>query len=110
MKWQQGRQGTGYEKLLLFQSRRLMCDVWLLRSSPGVAIPEHVDSVPGYRHYRANVILRPALVGGRFLADDWIVNWSRLKIFRSDKPHSVSAIDAGTRLVLSFGLCLKETT
>jgi hypothetical protein len=108
MKWVRGRLGTGYDKLSLFQSRRLMCDAWLLRSKEGVEIPPHVDVVPGYRHYRINVILKAATGGGVFSADYALVNLARLKVFRSDRLHAVSPIASGSRLVLSIGICLKD--
>ncbi len=109
MTWEKGRQGTGYEKLRLFSSGRLRLDAWLLRAGPGVAVPSHVDPVfEGLAHWRANVILRPAESGGEFSGDHVLVDWPRLKVFRSDRPHQVSRITAGRRLVLSFGAAVRD--
>ncbi len=108
MKWEQGRQGTGYEKLKLFSSTRLGCDLWLLRSGPGIAVPWHKDRIPNRRHFRANIILRQAKRGGVFNASRVIVDLPRLKVFRSDDWHAVTAVEAGRRLVLSFGIALSE--
>ncbi len=113
--WELGRQNTGYAKMLLAQCKFpkligkyvLGFDLYLLKYPAGTEIPEHVDKVANYRHYRVNVILKNAKSGGEFKAAETIVDWRRLKIFPSDKPHSVAKIIEGTRYLLSFGTCLK---
>jgi hypothetical protein len=107
-RWERGRQGTGYWKLKLFSSTMLMVDMWLLWYAVGVGIPTHSDPIPGYKHYRLNLILWQARAGGHFLADWPILNCPRLKVFRSDHPHSVSRVERGVRVVLSVGLGWKE--
>lgn len=59
MKWENGRQGIGYEKLLLLESKRFKFDVYLLRFSPFTIIRDHTDPAPeGYKHYRWNWMLK----------------------------------------------------
>ena len=108
-RWCGGRQGTGYQKMLLFRSQWLKCDLWLLRSSVGVEVPDHCDAAPaGFAHWRMNVVLRQARRGGIFSGDDVRVNWPRLKVFRSDRPHRVTTIEEGRRLILSAGVLHRE--
>jgi 2OG-Fe(II) oxygenase superfamily len=105
LRWEVGRQGTGYEKMLLATARwPLPFDCYLLRYRPGSSIPFHTDPVDGRRHYRLNVVLRRA-VGGAFELDGapiWRVG--RAVLFRPDLGrHAVSMVDRGTRYVLSIG-------
>lgn len=105
MRWQQGRQGTGYRKLLLARGRRF--DLWLLHFPTGSHVPEHRDAVTRGRHVRVNLVLRQAASGGEFRCAQPIVDWSRLKVFRSDLcEHAVTRIKRGNRWVLSFGVKL----
>lgn len=105
--WQKGRQGTGYEKLPLLVSKRFGFDVYLLRYRPGAYIPWHLDPVPGKRHYRLNLVLKKAKLGG----DCYYQNArgeskfaGRLHFFRPDVvPHRVSAVNGSVRYVLSIG-------
>lgn len=107
-RWRQGRQGTGYEKLLLATAPwPVPFDLYLLRFREGIEVPWHVDqSKPGQRHYRLNVTLRPALAGGRFETKDGrpIVSLGWLALFRPDRvTHAQTRIDRGTQLMLSLG-------
>jgi hypothetical protein len=108
IKWQSGRQGTGYEKL------KLLCfepyvDAWLLRYRPDAHIPPHRDPVDGRKHYRLNIVLSKA-VGGKFHTQEYIFNlWERVILFRPDEnTHYVSKIVSGTRYVLSIGVAFNE--
>lgn len=106
--WRPGRRKTGYHNMLLLQWRwPILWDLYLLRFGPGSHAPEHLDEVPGYRHYRINLILRQAKRGGEFISDHCLYNGARLKVFRSDRPHKVTKVEQGTRYVLSLGICLK---
>ena len=109
LKWQSGRQSSGYEKLLLLTNPFIIpFDCYLLRFREGAAIAEHTDPVDGKKHYRVNVILRAAIEGGEFICNNTIINWSRLKLFRPDlAPHAVTPVSKGTRYVLSIGWVLK---
>lgn len=114
--WEQGRQNTGYYKMLLayckfpawIRKYVLGFDLYLLWYPEGTEIPEHVDEVKGYRHYRVNVVLKRCKSGGEFQTNHAIIDWSWLKIFPSDQPHSVTKILKGTRCLLSFGICFKH--
>ncbi len=103
LRWQRGRQDTGYEKLrLLFLG---FFDVYLLRYPEGSYVPEHQDHVRyPHRHYRFNFVLRRAKEGGEFVCGKTIFRWWRAVFFRADKyPHWVTPIVRGTRWVLSIG-------
>lgn len=59
MNWVEGRQGGGYYKLKLFESKRFKFDVYLLKFTPGCQINGHKDpSVEGHDHHRLNLILK----------------------------------------------------
>jgi hypothetical protein len=108
MKWQEGRQGSGYQKLKLFESKWLKCDVYLLKFPTGSAIDYHYDQVKGYQHSRINVILKKAKKGGKFYIEG-LAGYprfikSRVVWFRPDIDyHGVTPIEEGTRYVLSIG-------
>ena len=56
-----------------------------------------------------NIVLKHAKGGGVFACQKAIINWPRIKLFRPDlSEHSVSAVEMGTRLVLSIGWIRKE--
>lgn len=102
MRWEAGRQGTGYRKLRLHQGSRW--DAYLIDYPPGHGIPRHTDPVPGRRHLRINLAMRTG--GSRLSADSPLLSVAnRLEVFWSDRPHSVSA-GRGRRLVLSIGVAL----
>lgn len=100
--WQKGRQETGYDKFTLISF--WFFDAHLIYYPTGSHIPPHVDQVPSGKHYRVNIVLRPAKEGGEFVCNEVFINWSWLKFFRPDlHEHSVSVINKGTRLIFSFG-------
>ena len=105
LRWERGRQGTGYEKCLLLTGLwPLPFDLYLLRYRVGQGIPPHNDPVEGYRHFRANLILRRGAEGGHFHCADPLFSCSRLYVFRSDlSTHAVDPMVRGTRYVLSLG-------
>lgn len=109
-KWQQGRQGTGYAKMLLARCRKpVPFDLWLLRYREGSYIDWHHDPVEGKMHYRINVVLKKAKAGGEFESEDRpLFGSSRVVLFRPDQNrHRVRLIKGGTRYVLSFGWVTK---
>ena len=107
-RWQRGRQGTGYEKMLLLTGRfPLPFDLYLLRYRQGQGITPHTDPVPTGRHFRANLVLTRGKGGGQFTCQNPIFSSARLSIFRSDiSEHAVSPVQGGTRYVLSLGWLL----
>ncbi len=108
-RWQKGRQKSGYDKMLLAQSLRpLPFDMYILRFPEGSEIAPHTDPVSLGRHYRLNIVLIPAKIGGEFFCATPIFENSRIKFFRPDAcEHSVSKVEEGTRYVLSIGWILK---
>lgn len=106
LSWQRGRQVANYAKLLLFETFHF--DAYLLYYPSEAYLPVHTDIVPGYYHYRCNIILREPKIGGDFSCDYPILIFKRIKIFRSDEPHSMTCIDKGRRVVLSLGFIKKR--
>lgn len=104
-----GRLGTGYRKMTLFSSKRLGCDLHILWFPRGSHTPVHVDPVSDRRHYRANIVLKNAIVGGHFESSGVIYKIDkRLYVFRPDiELHGVSRVAYGSRWVLSFGFVRK---
>jgi hypothetical protein len=102
MRWEQGRQGTGYRKLLL--RRGSNWDLWVLDYPVGTSIPRHTDPLPNKkRHFRANI----RLLGEEDLFEgESLFRLGRLVVFRPDiMPHAVSQVRR-RRVLLSFGIAL----
>ena len=109
--WQEGRQGTGYFKMLLLQSKRfLLFDVWLLKYPLGAFIPTHTDPIPNKRHFRLNIVLSklPQTSNRKgFEATHVLFETQRMVLFRPDiTPHSVLEVMERPRYVLSIGWAL----
>ncbi|GAA6153656.1 hypothetical protein [Pseudoteredinibacter isoporae] len=104
-RWQKGRRGSGYDKMLLAGAYwPLPFDIYLLRFPEGSDIPVHKDTVKTGRHYRLNIVLKQARRGGEFFCEAAIYDHARLKLFRPDiSEHSVSRVERGSRYVLSVG-------
>jgi hypothetical protein len=97
-RWQPGRQGTGYRKLLVAQGRRW--DLYVLDYPPGTSVPTHTDPVTGRNHWRANLVLR----GEDAFDGEALLRLGPLVVFRPDvTPHGVKRVGR-RRLVLSFGI------
>lgn len=107
LRWKEGRQGTGYEKMLLATAKwPIPFDLYLLRYGEGAFVSPHIDPVPGHRHFRLNIFLKNAKFGGRFDLGVGKAIWShpRAQLFRPDiYTHSVTKVLKGTRYVLSLG-------
>lgn len=105
MKWERGRQGTGYEKIRLASSNwPLPFDVYILRYRTGAHIPLHTDPNPLGQHWRCNITLWKAAEGGEYFEWDAGTRPRRIRVFRPDKtPHGVKPVVKGTRYVLSIG-------
>ena len=108
LRWQRGRQGTGYDKMLLLTARwPLPFDSYLLRYPEGTEIPPHTDPVQQGRHYRLNLILKAPRSGGKFVCASPLYASARIKLFRPDaSEHSVTRVVGGSRYVLSVGWVL----
>ena len=107
-RWQRGRQGTGYDKMLLLTAPwPIPFDSYLLRYPDGSEIPPHSDPVANGRHYRLNIVLSAPDSGGEFLCSNPIYESKRIKLFRPDAcEHSVTRVIGGSRYVLSIGWVL----
>lgn len=104
-RWQPGRQGSGYDKMLLLAGTwPLPFDSYLIRYPDGSSIPPHTDPVQQGRHYRLNIILKSPRSGGEFVCDRPIYASARIKLFRPDQcEHQVTKVQGGSRYVLSIG-------
>lgn len=104
-RWQRGRQGSGYDKMLLLTAAwPLRFDSYLIRYPAGSQIPPHTDPVQAGRHYRLNVVLKASPSGGAFICKAPIYASGRIKLFRPDvSQHSVTQVVGGSRYVLSIG-------
>jgi hypothetical protein len=107
-RWQRGRQGTGYDKMLLLTAPwPVPFDSYLIRYPEGSEIPPHTDPVTAGRHYRLNIILKAPASGGEFVCATPLYESKRIKLFRPDAcPHSVTRVVGGSRYVLSVGWVL----
>ncbi len=107
-RWQKGRQGTGYDKMLLVAAPwPAPFDCYLIRYPEGSEIPPHTDPVQSGRHYRLNIVLISPLSGGDFICAYPLFTTNRIKFFRPDvSEHSVTRVIGGSRYVLSLGWVL----
>ena len=108
LRWQKGRQNTGYDKLLIAINPFVVpFDCYLLRFPEGSEIPPHRDPIKSGRHYRLNVIIKRSPSGRRVHLRQSHLQSARVNVFRSDvSMHSVSRVVGGTRYVLSIGWVL----
>ncbi|WP_431635496.1 hypothetical protein ACQVBX_16595 [Dyella sp. KULCS107] len=111
-RWQKGRQGSGYDKMLLLTGRwPLPFDSYLIRYPEGSEIPPHTDPVTEGRHYRLNLVLKSPKLGGDFVCASPIFASRRIKLFRPDAcEHSVTKVAGGSRYVLSLGWVIGKRT
>jgi len=68
----------------------------------GVEMHEHLDPDPGHAHWRVNVVLHPATVGGLLVMDGEQVPLQAgdAYLFRADLvPHAITPIEDGERIV-----------
>jgi len=108
LRWERGRQNTGYDKLLLAVNPFLIpFDCYLLRFPAGSEIPPHRDPVKSGRHYRLNIVVKRSPAGGEFVCAAPLFQTRRVKLFRSDiSTHSVTRVLGRARYVLSIGWIL----
>jgi hypothetical protein len=102
-KWVDGRQGSGYHKLLLACIAPYF-DVYLLRFPEDSFVPIHKDPVTNRRHFRLNIVLRRAKFGGKMVCEAGLGISSRVMYFRPDVvKHALTRVQAGTLYMLSIG-------
>lgn len=111
-RWQRGRQGSGYDKMLLLTAPwPIPFDSYLIRYPEGSEIPPHTDPVKSGRHYRMNVVLKSPRAGGEFVCKTPIYESKHVKIFRPDTcEHSVTRVEGGSRYVFSLGWVIGKNT
>lgn len=103
LKWEKGRQNSGYFKFKIIQSKILKLDIYLLKFPKNSFIKTHKDEVLKGKHFRLNIIIKKAKVGGIFYLEGKKQK-GRFHSFRPDiQKHSLSKIQDGTRYVLSIG-------
>jgi len=70
------------------------------------SVMNHIDPVQQGRYYKLNFVLIKPRAGGVFKCSKCIINlFNRVYLFRPDKhEHSVSKIESGKRVLLSFAL------
>ncbi len=109
-RWRTGRQGSGYDKMLLATARwPIPFDSYLIRYPDGAEIPPHTDPVTTGRHFRLNIVLKSPRSGGEFVCGSPIFETRRIKLFRPDAcEHSVTRVEGGSRYVFSLGWVLKK--
>lgn len=105
-RWKSGRQASGYWLYYLAQPKSQLWDLLLIRYPPGSYIVKHNDMIPGWRHYRLNIVLwgeqtfrcegKPMFQAGPIV------------FFRPDIQTHEVLTSPRLRLVLSFGFRLKE--
>lgn len=96
-----GRQLGNYLVKPIFKFSRFDCH--LIWHPEGTRTVPHVDDESAYR---INIILKSPKSGGVFKCVKPIINWRRVKIFKSSNLHSVTPVTSGERLVLSLGVRL----
>lgn len=102
MKWEKGRQGSGYYKMKLLGGKSW--DMYILKFPAGSYINEHTDPVEGKEHHRINIPLVNDIYGGNFYKNGDIEPRKWFYYFRPDiEPHAVSRVFHRTRYVLSIG-------
>lgn len=106
--WQRGRQQSGYDKMLLAGATwPFRFDLYFLKFPTDSEIAPHKDQVKSGRHFRLNIVIKEALVGGQFNCKAPIYETRRIKLFRPDiSEHSVTCIEQGNRYVFSIGWIL----
>ena len=104
MNWIEGRQGGGYHKLKLLESKRFKFDVYLLKFDPLSDIHAHKDECPdGYSHHRLNVVLKKA--SGKFWTEDKECYWTN-RIHKFMPSEVVHGMDRGTRSITGYWLSI----
>ena len=83
--------------------------MYLLRFKTGSEITPHIDKVTSGKHYRLNIVLKPAKLGGEFVCINPIYETKLIKFFRPDiSVHSVTKVIIGTRYLVSLGWIKNE--
>lgn len=107
-KWIEGRQNSGYWKMVLLFSKFLEMDIHLLKFEEGVRVPWHKDPTKSGRHFRLNIYLNRPGGGDLELRGEAIFNNRLFHLFRPDVvEHAMTAVEGGTLYMLSIGKVMK---
>lgn len=127
LKFETGRQQSGYEKVSLLRNVAaepwvLRCasihpnhgyDAWLLRYPTGSCVPPHKDTLedPLIEHHRINVLVAQSVGGEAYVENKPVaLQPGDGYYFRPDiQKHWVTPITKGERVVLSVGFALDTT-
>lgn len=103
--WERGRQKSGYDKMLICGATwPIKFDTYLLKFPQGSEIAPHTDKVGSGKHYRLNIVLKKADLGGEFICSNPIFETKRVKLLSPDvSEHQVSKVIKGNRYLLSIG-------
>lgn len=122
--YEPGRQGTGYDKLVIPPSAdtaplRRRCldalglapdtahDCYIVRYVEGTFIPPHKDDAPvAASHHRINCVVQQCAAGGALVVDGttYPLAAGDAYVFRPDlEEHEVTTITAGARYVFTVG-------
>ena len=104
-RWERGRQNSGYNKMLICGAIwPIKFDAYILKFPEGSEILAHTDKVKSGKHFRLNIVLKNAKIGGEFICDNPIFETKRIKLFRPDlSEHKVTKVRKGNRYLLSIG-------
>ena len=105
LNWTSGRRDGGYKIIRLFESKFFRCDSYLLYYQEGSSIAPHVDKVTEGKHYRINIELIKAKIGGQFIlkGEPYFKLWRAVCFSPNEQEHQVTKIEKGYRLVFSIG-------
>lgn len=108
LKWQLGRQKSGYEILPIIFWNKLCFDCYLIKISQGTEVPAHKDEVSDKRHVRLNIHIG-SYTGGKFLIEDPIIKiFQFFWVIRPDKyEHKLELVKTGNLYIFSIGWTLK---
>ena len=117
LSWDDGRQLSGYSKMLLAISERFKFDAYIIRIPDGFGVPKHRDpAVEGYEHHRVNIELKRGLFTGIMHVKGPIKKFlfNRVMYFRPDlhvhwmTPHSFILDSSDSTYLLSVGWLKKS--
>ena len=104
-KWKGGRQDTGYFTRIHAQGKNW--DFLTIKYPVGSYIVPHRDGIPGYRHYRLNILLWGEQTFRALGPEPVIFQFGPFVFFRPDLTEHEVLPSKRLRLVLSFGFRLR---
>lgn len=112
-KWEKGQENTGYYRMVLFHSKKLQCEIALVKFPEMSYQPKKIDIFPKKENYRLNFTLKHAKSGGLmklhsrhkgFKASHTIGKDKRKVLFRPDiGQHEICRVTKGSRYDIYLG-------